>query len=1599
MNIDPAANVTLYLNRPITGSTQPYGFLNAGVVQSDATLNVWYNRTFVSTQAATFTLSNLYHYAAAQSTFGVGSTVGAQIGFAAEATLIGATTNYGFWGNIPAGTNRWNIYMNGTANNYMAGNLGIGSTGVTNINLRLARAITGSANSFAFYLDGAVQSDVSNVTYVQTVATTAASVTLTSLQHYSAFQTTLGAGSSIATQTGYVVEANMIGATTNTYGFRGRIPAASGRYNIYMDGTALNYTAGGFGIGDSVNLTSGGPILTITLTDGGSGYVDGTYTDVAVTGVNTVGLRALVTLTVSGGIVTNAVLTWGGIAYRVGDTFTVSNTLLGGTGSGLVITVASIESSLLNMSGTDGADINLYRSDTTIIAGESMGSIKFSNNDASTKASGVQAKIAAYASGAGGGGYMSFFTSIASGGALTEAVRIAETGAVGIGATSLTGYTLRLSKAISGNIGPIALYIDGVIGSSATSSAAYFYSNAGTEAASFTLPTLTHYIANQSTFGVGSTVTTQIGFDVRSTLIGAGTNIAYRGQIPSGINRWNLYMNGTANNYIAGRTLFGTLTDDTTSIIQANGTVSALKYGNLGPSSFTAFTADGQMQIYTSSTTTGLVLAGRGSVNDLAFVNKNGDTFFRNPTGTTNITVAGQIASSATTASTSTTTGALVSAGGLGVAGAGYFGSTVTAPNYVTNTFNSTVSFGIRLGTTGTIDISLTALAAGGWARGLHFITNTTEVIQAGLGIFGADASAQRMYWSFGSGPWSNTGIYLSTQNNVGIGISSIGASSSKVTISAGTGAQLEIINSANSKSWRPVVSDSDFAIIETGVNTQFIIKAGGNIGIGTTTPASRLTVQGTTATDSGQLGAELLTTGTGDASWTGSSFATGYTHVAGSTTTLTSTLAAVVSTSYQITYTVTGRTAGSFRIDFGGFGLAGIAATGNVGTRATTTGTLVITPTSDFNGTIVLSIRALTTSSTALLSLLTSTGGISTHIRANNQSQNTLMGVNAGSFTTTAITTTAFGHSALSNMLTGQQNVAVGNNALLSIDNSVENTAIGAGALSNILSPSLGNTAVGARAGRIFGGTTNLTLATNSVFIGTESQPNANNQSNQIVIGAYASGLGSNTSVIGTASTVMAAIRGRLLLGTTTDNGTDMLQVTGTIAATGNITTSTGSLGIGTTALTGYNLRVNKNITGGLTSYNISAQGPVLSDVTTAAFGFYNFAQTAAESFTLTSYIHYQAEQGTFGVGSTVNSQFGFRVHSSLIGATNNYGFSGDIPAGTNRWNLYMAGTAANYLAGSLGIGSTTLTGYNLRIGKTITGATTAYGISQLGTVQSDVTSAAFGNYNLLQTQAASFTLPVYYHYYISQAALGAGSSITNQYGFIVDNSLTGATNNYGFYGNIPAGTGDWNLYMNGTASNYIAGNLGIGSTALTGYSLRVSRSITGSGNSVGIGSEGQIQSDVTTRAFMFYSAPATQATTFTTNINHFTADQGSFGAGSTVAEQNGFSVTAAMIGATNNFAFRGGLAAGTGRWNLYMSGTASNYIAGELLMGTTTSVASSILTLASTTQGFLPPRMTKAQREAISSPATGLVVYQTDDVEGLWIRTSSAWRALTMV
>jgi hypothetical protein len=63
---------------------------------------------------------------------------------------------------------------------------------------------------------------------------------------------------------------------------------------------------------------------------------------------------------------------------------------------------------------------------------------------------------------------------------------------------------------------------------------------------------------------------------------------------------------------------------------------------------------------------------------------------------------------------------------------------------------------------------------------------------------------------------------------------------------------------------------------------------------------------------------------------------------------------------------------------------------------------------------------------------------------------------------------------------------------------------------------------------------------------------------------------------------------------------------------------------------------------------------------------------------------------------------------------------------------------------------------------------------------------------------------------------------------------------------------------------------------------------------------------------------------------------------------------------------------------------------------IGTNTPSPSAQLDVASTERGFLPPRMTSAQRDLIATPATGLLIFQTDNTPGYYFYNGTTWTAL---
>lgn len=68
-----------------------------------------------------------------------------------------------------------------------------------------------------------------------------------------------------------------------------------------------------------------------------------------------------------------------------------------------------------------------------------------------------------------------------------------------------------------------------------------------------------------------------------------------------------------------------------------------------------------------------------------------------------------------------------------------------------------------------------------------------------------------------------------------------------------------------------------------------------------------------------------------------------------------------------------------------------------------------------------------------------------------------------------------------------------------------------------------------------------------------------------------------------------------------------------------------------------------------------------------------------------------------------------------------------------------------------------------------------------------------------------------------------------------------------------------------------------------------------------------------------------------------------------------------------------------------------------GSAGIGTTLPNSAALLEMISTSKGLLIPRMTKNQRDAISTPATGLLIYQTNNNPGFYFYDGSAWTAVS--
>jgi hypothetical protein len=161
-------------------------------------------------------------------------------------------------------------------------------------------------------------------------------------------------------------------------------------------------------------------------------------------------------------------------------------------------------------------------------------------------------------------------------------------------------------------------------------------------------------------------------------------------------------------------------------------------------------------------------------------------------------------------------------------------------------------------------------------------------------------------------------------------------------------------------------------------------------------------------------------------------------------------------------------------------------------------------------------------------------------------------------------------GYQALRENTTGSRNTAHGFSALFGNTTGVGNTANGYAALAGNTTGDR-NTALGGLAGAyITDGVTDNTVTDNSVFLGNRTKALADSQTNQIVIGYDATGLGSNTAILGNSSITTTRLQGGIEINA---SDTTITRVSaGRIAVEGvNVVTTTSEDTLGNKTFAGY--------------------------------------------------------------------------------------------------------------------------------------------------------------------------------------------------------------------------------------------------------------------------------------------------------------------------------------------------------------------------------------------------------------------------------------------
>ena len=320
----------------------------------------------------------------------------------------------------------------------------------------------------------------------------------------------------------------------------------------------------------------------------------------------------------------------------------------------------------------------------------------------------------------------------------------------------------------------------------------------------------------------------------------------------------------------------------------------------------------------------------------------------------------------------------------------------------------------------------------------------------------------------------------------------------------------------------------------------------------------------------------------------------------------------------------------------------------------------------------------------------------------------------------------------------------------------------------------------------------------------------------------------------------------------------------------------------------------------------------------TTALIAIQSQPATAASAYTVGDVMGFRAFNATKGAGSTITNQYGISISDQTQG-TNNYGIASLVTSGTNKYNIYASGTAQNYFAGNVGIGTTSPT-TSLQINKNSTS----------GAAGGLLVKTADSNESLLSVGVSTSLGRAF----IASLANGTGTELPLD--FITGGTSTNVRMRITSAGSVGIGTTSPTNPLSVTGNANFSGVVGIGgvTASLTGLYI-TNTALTGTGQ-FGIFSTPTGTSAATAIIAAYSATPGTAASAFTsTDVIGFRAANAVRGAGSTITNAHGLYVIDQTNG-TNNYGITSLVSSGTNKFNVYASGTAQNYFAGNVGIGT---------------------------------------------------------------